>query len=68
MIEALYDEPSGINHNYHREVSSCFLTDGNEFILGLKEQKKSSNLSKNKVLHVPSSQSFIIHASKRNFS
>jgi serine/threonine protein kinase len=65
MIEALYDEPSGICLNYHRKTSSSILTYGDEFVLGIEKQEKSSYIPKNKVLHVSSAQSFVIHAQKR---
>jgi len=37
MIEALYDEPSGISLINLRKTRSSFLADGYEFVLGFKK-------------------------------
>ena len=54
MIEALYDEPSGISFNYLRKASFSVLTDGYEPLLSIKKQEKPFNVSKDQILHVPS--------------
>ena len=62
MIEALYDEPSGMYLVNLRQTRPRILTYGYELVLGSQRQKKSAYISKNQVLHVSSTPSIVIHA------
>lgn len=43
-----------VKHSQFRKVSSCILTNGNEFILGFKKQKSPNESKEDKILYVSS--------------